>query len=198
MSNQLFDGIAKKYDTEKQIELAKIIEVEVLKELNESKDKALLDYGSGTGLVSLGLSDYVKELFLVDSSKEMTAIATQKISEKQITNAKAVCHNLLEEEFDLKVDIILVSLVLLHIPNTELILIKLYNQLKSGGQLIIVDFDLNEKINDSRVHNGFEQNDLKGKLLEAGFKDTSSRIFYKGKELFMKQDASLVLTLGSK
>lgn len=198
MSNELFDGIAKKYDTEKQIELAKIIENEVLKELNEAKDKTLLDYGSGTGLVSLGLVDYVKELFLVDSSKEMTAIATQKITDKQITNAQAICRDLLDEELDLKVDIILVSLVLLHIPNTELILSKLYNQLKPGGQLIIVDFDLNEKINDSRVHNGFEQNDLKGKLLEVGFKDTSSRIFYQGKELFMKQDASLVLTLGSK
>lgn len=198
MSNQLFDGIAKKYDTEKQIELAKIIEAEVLKKLQASKNKTLLDYGSGTGLVSLGLSDYVKELFLVDSSKEMTAIATQKISDKQLENTQAICQDLLVEELGVKVDIILVSLVLLHIPNTELILTKLYNQLNPDGKLIIVDFDFNEKITDSRVHNGFKESFLKGKLLETGFKDVSSRVFYHGKELFMKQDASLVLTLGSK
>ena len=79
MANELFDELAKRYDSDKQIFLASIIQKEVEAELEESQDKTFLDYGSGTGLVSLDLASYVDELYLVDSSKEMTAITANKI-----------------------------------------------------------------------------------------------------------------------
>lgn len=194
MTKNLFDSLAKRYESDKQIALSKIIRAEVEKELPEAIHKTLLDYGSGTGLISLELASLVEHLFLVDSSKEMTTIASQKINAQELKNAEAICCDLVSEDLEIKPDIILVSLVLLHIPDTEQILSKLFNQLKSEGQLIIVDFDFNKKINDSRVHSGFEQNVLNNQLLQTGFKDVSSRVFHHGEQLFMKQDASLVLT----
>lgn len=195
MTENLFDQIAKKYDSEKQIHLAKKIQDKVRSELQESSDKVLLDYGSGTGLVSLDLATLVKELYLVDASKEMTGIANQKIKQKGLINTKALKANLLTTELPFKADIILISLVLLHVPETEKFLVKLKGQLNTGGKLLIVDFDLNEKITDKRVHNGFEKSYLKEVLERVGFTDVLSETFYEGEKLFMNQDASLCLTV---
>lgn len=108
-------------------------------------------------MVSLDLAGSVKELYLVDASKEMTEISSQKIKQKELRNAKALEANLLTTELPFKADIILISLVLLHVPETQKFLAKLKKQLNAGGKLLIVDFDLNEKITDKRVHNGFEK-----------------------------------------
>lgn len=195
MTENLFDNIAKKYDSEKQIHLAKKIQDKVKSELQETSDKVLLDYGSGTGLVSLDLAGSVKELYLVDASKEMTEITSQKIKQQELRNAKALEANLLTTELPFKADIILISLVLLHVPETQNFLAKLKKQLNTGGKLLIVDFDLNEKITDKRVHNGFEKNYLKEVLESIGFTDVLSETFYEGEKLFMNQDASLCLTV---
>ncbi len=56
---------------------------------------------------------------------------------------------------DLKADIVLMSLVLLHIPDTKKILQELFNILNDGGKLMIVDFDKNDHISHPKVHNGF-------------------------------------------
>lgn len=198
LSNHLFDELAKKYDTKERIALARIIQKEVEKELEEAQNKVLLDYGSGTGLVSLDLAASVEYLYLVDSSKEMTAITDRKISRQGLVNAEAICHDLLESNLELPADIILVSLVLLHIPDTNHILKRLYQQLSPKGKLIIVDFDLNERVKDSRIHSGFDKQLLKDQLKEVGFLHLSSDTFYTGEQLFMKEDASLCLTLGYK
>ncbi|WP_157081399.1 hypothetical protein [Neobacillus soli] len=50
MKNNVFDQMAKRYDTEERMELAKVIVKEVRPESRNSKSKSLIDYGSGTGL----------------------------------------------------------------------------------------------------------------------------------------------------
>ena len=47
MENNIFEQMAKRYDTEVRIELAKVV-VKVRPELRNSKSKSLIDYGSGT------------------------------------------------------------------------------------------------------------------------------------------------------
>lgn len=195
MTENLFDNIAKKYDSEKQINLAKKIQDRVKSELQGTSDKVLLDYGCGTGLISLDLASLVKELYLVDASKEMVEIASQKIKQKDLTNTKALEANLLTMRLPFKADIILISLVLLHVRETKVFLAKLKKQLNIGGELLIVDFDLNEKITDKRVHNGFAKNYLKEVLESVGFTQILSETFYEGEELFMNQAASLCLTV---
>ena len=198
MNNNLFDDLAKKYDSKERVFLANKIQNRVYLELDDSLEKILLDYGSGTGLVSLNLTSMVNKVYLVDSSEEMTQITNHKIKDQEILNAKALCHNLMTETLDLKADIILVSLVLLHIPDTQKILEELYRRLNDHGKLIIVDFDLNDKINDSRVHNGFDKKQLASQLTDAGFTNITAETFYQGEKIFMKEDASLCLTVGYK
>jgi ubiquinone/menaquinone biosynthesis C-methylase UbiE len=164
MENNVFEQMAKRYDTEERIELAKVIVKEVRPELRDSKSKSLIDYGSGTGLISLELSDLVDSILLVDSSKQMLEVAKAKISHKGITNSTVVYSDFTQETPELKADIVLLSLVLLHIPDTNKILQELFNILNNGGKLIIIDFDKNDKINNPKVNNGFSHEELKKKL----------------------------------
>ncbi|MCM2534641.1 class I SAM-dependent methyltransferase [Neobacillus pocheonensis] len=194
MENNVFEQMAKRYDTEERIELAKVIIEEVKPELRNSKLKSLIDYGSGTGLISLELSDLVDSILLVDSSKQMLEVAKAKISHKGITNSKVLYSDFTQETPELKADIVLMSLVLLHIPDTKKILQELFNILNNGGKLIVIDFDKNDKINHPQVHNGFSHEELKQILSEVGFKSIEIKTFYHGNRIFMNQDASMFLS----
>ncbi|QDI93071.1 class I SAM-dependent methyltransferase [Salicibibacter halophilus] len=162
--------------------------------LRDSKSNFLIDYGSGTGLISLALSDLVDAILLVDSSKQMLEVAEVKISHKGIANAKVLHSDFTEETPELKADIVLMSLVLLHMPDTKVILQRLFNLLNDGGKLLIVDFDKNDKINHPKVHNGFSHERLKKILSEVGFKSIEMNTFYHGKRIFMNQDASMFIS----
>jgi ubiquinone/menaquinone biosynthesis C-methylase UbiE len=194
MENNVFEQMAKRYDTEERIELAKVIVKEVRPELRNSKSKSLIDYGSGTGLIGLELSDLVHSILLVDSSEQMLEVAKAKISHKGITNSKVLYSDFTQETPELKADIVLMSLVLLHIPDTKKILQELFNILNNGGKLIIIDFDKNDKINHPKVHNGFSHEELKKRLSEVGFKSIEVKTFYHGNGIFMNQDASMFIS----
>ncbi|QNF29922.1 class I SAM-dependent methyltransferase [Metabacillus elymi] len=194
MEINVFEQMAKRYDTEERIEIAKVIVKEVRPELRNSKSKSLIDYGSGTGLISLELSDLVDSILLVDSSKQMLDVANAKISHKGITNSKVLYSDFTQETTELKADIVLMSLVLLHIPDTKNILQSLFNILNNGGKLIIIDFDKNDKINHPKVHNGFSHEELKKRLSEVGFKSIEINTFYHGNRIFMNQDASMFIS----
>ncbi|WP_275661810.1 class I SAM-dependent methyltransferase [Lentibacillus sediminis] len=193
MENNVFEQMAKKYDTEERMELAKIIVKEVRPELQNSKSKSLIDYGGGTGLIGLEVSDMVDSVLLVDSSKQMLGVAEEKISRKGITNSKVTYADFTEETHNLKADIVLMSLVLLHIPDTKKILQELFNVLNNGGKLIIIDFDKNDKVYHPKVHNGFSHESLKEVLTEVGFKSTNMKTFYRGNRIFMNKDASMFI-----
>jgi ubiquinone/menaquinone biosynthesis C-methylase UbiE len=198
MENNVFEQMASRYDTEERMELAKEIVREVRRELRESTTKSLIDYGSGTGLVSLELSNLVDTILLVDSSKQMLDVAEAKIYRKGIKNARVLYSDFTQETPDLKADIVLMSLVLLHIPDTKKILQQLFTILTEGGKLIIVDFDKNDQIYHPKVHNGFAHEELKDHLSEVGFHSIEIKTFFHGEKIFMNQDASMFICSSTK
>lgn len=198
MGNNIFEEMAKRYDTEERKALADVIVKEVRQALGNSEQKSLLDYGSGTGLVGLELVDLVASVLLVDASEKMIELADGKIINRKIANAKAMCSDFTEETPHLKVDVILVSLVLLHIPDTRKILTELFSLLNHGGKLIIVDFDKNDQVSHPKIHNGFTHEELKGILAEVGFESTEVKTFYEGTGIFAKQDASMFIASSMK
>jgi ubiquinone/menaquinone biosynthesis C-methylase UbiE len=198
MEDNLFDQIANKYDTKERQELAQIIVNEIKSELKNSKDKSLLDYGSGTGLVGLELSSFVTKIRLMDSAEQMLAIAREKITRTNIENAEVIHSDFTKTTSNIKTDIVVVSLVLLHILDVYEMLKNFYSVLNANGKLIIIDFDKNEKVNHPKVHNGFRHLDLKSLLSNAGFKNIEIRTFHYGKNIFMNQDASLLISTSLK
>lgn len=193
MEKSIFDDMAKRYDSEKQIELAKIMTAEVRKKLQNAKSKKLIDYGSGTGLVSLALTDLVESALLIDSSEQMQEVVKAKIAHQGLKNVQALHTDFTKEFPTVKADIVLMSLVLLHIPETKTILQNLYDLLNEDGQLIIVDFDENEEVSHPLIHSGFSHEALKQVLAEVGFKSTEIKTFHHGKNIFANKDASMFI-----
>ena len=60
-------------DNPTRIELARAIADAVLRKIPISKDMDVLDYGAGTGLVTLALQPHVKSITAADSSQGMLA-----------------------------------------------------------------------------------------------------------------------------
>lgn len=193
MDDNVFEQMARRYDTEERIALAKIVAEAIEPELRDSLSKTLIDYGSGTGLVGLALSGLVRSVLLVDSSKQMLEVAEAKISSMGKSNAEVLFADFSQEAPELKADIVLMSLVLLHIPDTKRILQSVFEILNEGGKLIIVDFDKNERVTHPKVHNGFSHDELKKLLSEIGFKQIEIKTFYHGTRVFVNEDASMFL-----
>lgn len=198
MEPNVFDQMANAYDTTERKELAHIISNTIQTECKESQSKTLFDYGCGTGLVGFSLVSLVGRIVFIDSSEPMLDIVREKIKKMNVSNAEVIHSSFLQNTKTKKADLILVSLVLLHIPDTKRILKFFYDILNRNGKLMVVDFDKNEKVNHPKVHNGFTNEEIRTLFTEVGFKDIEIKTFHHGKNIFMKEDASLFLATGEK
>lgn len=193
-TNNIWEEMASRYDTDDRIDVANIIVQAVRSELKGTKGETALDYGCGTGLIGLGLTDLFKSVLFVDPSAQMIDQVNRKIEARRIENASTLCCDFLEQvPSALQVNYVIMSQVLLHIKDSRSILARLYNILKKGGHLLVVDFDKNESIISDQVHNGFEQKDLIKSLEEIGFSSVNAHTFHHRKGMFMNKDASLFI-----
>lgn len=191
-NTEQFNRIASQYDSPERKRMAKIIAKAIREKLQELGKKDVMDFGCGTGLVGLEFIEDFQSLIFVDSSENMIQEVKEKLSTVENNHTQALCFDLEVTDFpEEQVDVIFLSQVLLHVKDTKMILEKLWKILRGKGQLILVDFDKNEHVQSTLVHNGFDQQDLTNTLLDIGFRSIDSRTFHEGKNLFMGQPASL-------
>ncbi|WP_426807040.1 class I SAM-dependent methyltransferase [Streptococcus anginosus] len=185
-----FNHKAESFDSPKNIFIADLIRQEVEKQIVDFSDKRILDFGGGTGLVTLPLAAQSKSVMLVDISDKMLDRARLKVEKQAIDNVYLLQQDLLTNPLDQLFDIIVVSRVLHHMPNVEKTLAMFRNHLVEDGQLFIADF-VKTDVN----HHGFHLADLEGKLSQSGFSSVKSQIIYSAEELFLENYAELFLTL---
>jgi ubiquinone/menaquinone biosynthesis C-methylase UbiE len=191
-NTEQFNRMASQYDSPERKRIAKIIAKAIREKLQEPEKKDAMDFGCGTGLVGLEFIEDFHSLTFVDSSENMIQEVKKKLSTVENNHVQTLCFDLEVADFpEEQVDVIFLSQVLLHVKNTKMILEKLWKTLRGNGQLILVDFDKNQRIQSTLVHNGFDQQDLTNTLLDTGFRSVDSQTFYEGKNLFMGQPASL-------
>ena len=185
-----FNHKAESFDSPKNIFIADLICKEVEKQIVDFSDKRILDFGGGTGLVTLPLAAQSKSVMLVDISEKMLEQARLKVEKQAIENVYLLQQDLLTKPLNQLFDIIVVSRVLHHMPNIEKTLAMFRNHLVEDGQLFIADF-VKTDVN----HHGFHLDDLEGKLSQSGFSSVKSQIIYSAEELFLENYAELFLTL---
>jgi ubiquinone/menaquinone biosynthesis C-methylase UbiE len=190
-----FDMIANSYDTTERVQIAQESAAAIRKYLVDARSKNAIDFGCGTGLVGMNLLNDFESILFMDSSQNMIQQIKQKISDANIQNANTLCFDLEKEDMllDINADYIFMAQVLLHIRDYKTLLSKLYKMLKSGGHLIIIDFNKNEEISSDLVHNGFDLKKLGDTMLGIGYTDIKSKTFYSGKNIFMGRDAFLFI-----
>lgn len=185
-----FNHKAESFDSPKNIFIADLIRQEVEKQIVDFSDKRILDFGGGTGLVTLPLAAQSKSVMLVDISDKMLDQARLKVEKQAIDNVYLLQQDLLTNPLNQLFDIIVVSRVLHHMPNVEKTLAMFRNHLVEDGQLFIADF-VKTDVN----HHGFHLAELEGKLSQSGFSSVKSQIIYSAEELFLENYAELFLTL---
>lgn len=181
-----FDKYAKQWDTDKRITRAKLISDEMAKEIDLSKSKSAMEFGCGTGLISLNLHESLQQIDLIDSSVEMINQLNMKIESNQIANMTGKCIDITNnEQLVNNYDLVYTSMALHHIPDTTAILKNFYDLLEEGGQLCLVDLnsvskDFHSHEPDFDGHDGFDMDDLKSLAESIGFSNVKIRTFYDG------------------
>lgn len=134
-----------------------------------------LDYGCGTGLLSFPLKDEVGSILMADSSAGMLAVANEKIAAQGVTNLATRQLDLMADPAPSRAfDLIMTSMTLHHVPDTDRILHIFHDLLAPGGHLCIADLDQEDGSfhgPEVDVHHGFDRGDLQKRAERAGFTD---------------------------
>lgn len=137
--------------------------------------RRVLEYGAGTGLLGLALQPLAAEVTLADVSREMLAVADEKIASRGVQNVRTVLLDLTsapppEQRFDL----VCTLMTLHHVPDTDAILRAFHDVLSGGGTVCIADLDREDGSFHGpgfSGHAGFDREELRGRLERSGFAD---------------------------
>lgn len=171
-----FDGKARQWDDnplfrERGLKIAQAIRQAVPLRPNMSA----LDYGCGTGLLSFPLRDALGAMVLADSSSGMLDVVAEKIAAHDVTNMTPMKLDLLvAPTLAQKFDLIVTSMTLHHMPDTDQILKIFHDLLNPDGYLCIADLDKEDGSfhgPEVDVHPGFDRGDLSRRIVQAGFSD---------------------------
>lgn len=190
MTNK-FDLLASTWDTKStRVEIAKTFISTVKENIHNISSFDILDYGCGTGLVSFGFVGEVKSILGMDFSDGMLDVYNQKIKDYDLSDIKCEKHNINDNHLPHnKFDMILTSMTLHHIKDTNDFIEKAYKALKQNGYLAIGDLDkedgtFHDRGNEGVEHFGFDKQHLSDMLQQNGFEIVFYENVYTAKESY--------------
>ena len=157
-----FNNEANTWDTDRRIKRAKLISDFINKKATLHSEMNVLEFGCGTGLISFNLYPLVKSVIGYDTSEKMLEVFNQKINDLNLSTVN-IANNLMT--YTNQIDCVISSMVFHHILDIKTQLIELSKILKIGGQLFIVDLDLDDgSFHQDELdfvgHNGFDRNEF--------------------------------------
>ncbi|MFN4307367.1 class I SAM-dependent methyltransferase [Sulfurihydrogenibium azorense] len=178
-----FDMAALTWDEKPmRVNIAKNVAENIKKHIPLNKDMKLLDFGCGTGLLTFFLIDKVGRAVGVDSSQGMCEVFLKKAKENNIDNVEVLNVDLEKQDIDQKFDVIVSSMALHHVKDTQNILKKFYSLLNDGRYIAIADLVKEDGTfhddNEGVEHFGFDLEELKSLFEKVGFKDVQYDIAY--------------------
>ncbi len=170
-----FESVAARWDSNPgRVRIANEVAAAIRREVPLAPGMAMLDYGSGTGLLSLQLLPQVGSLCGADSSPAMLEVMANKIATQNL-------HNATTQFVDFEngahatgsYDLIVSSMVTHHVPDTAALFAEWFRLLNPGGQVAFADLDTEDGAfhgdNTGVFHLGFDRAYLRKLLLAAGF-----------------------------
>ena len=172
-----FDEAAKTWDNKQtSIDSSNACVKNLQEHIKLSKDANILDYGCGTGFISFSLSTETNNITGMDYSMGMINQFNKKANELDYSNIKAIQHNMNEDELPKnQFDLVISSMTMHHIKDTNMFAKKCYDSLKENGIVCINDleeedgtFHLKHK-NDGVEHFGYEKKEVCKLFEKQGF-----------------------------
>jgi ubiquinone/menaquinone biosynthesis C-methylase UbiE len=170
-----FDKAAVSWDDEpRRVKLAGDLAESIMREVKLTRDINLLDFGCGTGLISLHLQPHVRSLLGADTSAGMLEVFKGKLKERGIANVSTV---LLDPDKETRLDgnfhLIVSGMTMHHIADVRTLFNEFHRILLPGGQICIADLDAEDGSFHSDktgvVHFGFDRPQMASMLASAGF-----------------------------
>ncbi len=175
MSQSRFDHAAATWDEQPaRLAMTKDVAQTILTHVAVRADMTALDFGCGTGLVTLALQPYVQRIIGVDSSPGMLAKLQDKMQALHVTNVATMQLDLTTEAPPpgLCVDLIMSAMALHHIADISSLLHILAALLSPGGYMALADLDTEDgsfHTDPTGVyHHGIDRNWLVAQLMALG------------------------------
>lgn len=152
----------------------------ILEKITYDKQSShLMDFGSGTGLLTSQIAPYVRKITTVDISASMNDVLKSKLS--SIPCEIQMCeYDLVSTEINEQYDGIISSMTIHHVEDVPALLEKFYRMLHAGGTIALADLDKEDGSfhteNTGVFHFGFDQNEFASWARQAGFEEVSIEI----------------------
>jgi 2-polyprenyl-3-methyl-5-hydroxy-6-metoxy-1,4-benzoquinol methylase len=172
-----FDKEAAAWDANPgRVRLANDVADAIIREVAPSREMDVLDFGCGTGLVTLKLQPLVKSITGADSSKGMLGVLEGKIRTRGLPNVRTrLCDFEKGERVEGKFHLVVSSMTMHHVPDTAVLFNQWHELLSPGGLLCAADLDTEDGSfhgdNTGVFHPGFDRERLKTLLIATGFHD---------------------------
>lgn len=169
-----FDKEAAQWDANPgRVKLAHDVADAVIREVAPTGEMDALDFGCGTGLVTLRLQPLVRTITGMDSSRGMLGVLDAKVRDQGLANVRTQFTDL---EQGVKVEgryhLIVSSMTLHHVPDPAGLIAQLSGALLPGGTLAVADLDAEDGSfhgdNTGVLHLGFDRARIRGLFEQSG------------------------------
>ena len=148
----------------------------ILKRIVLSTDMDIMDFGCGTGLLSMRLLPFVRTVVGVDSSAGMLEVFKKKIAAEGLNGITGRLINIdMGDMLTGRYDMIVSGMTLHHVKDIRPLFNQFYSIISPGGYCCIADLDPDEgRFHADRTgvfHSGFDRNALWNIFSETGFED---------------------------
>jgi ubiquinone/menaquinone biosynthesis C-methylase UbiE len=167
-----FDRAAREWDTRPTSQQLSVVPQRLLRAVPFGADQHWLDFGAGTGLMTVAIAPRVRRVTALDTSTHMLRV----LDEKNMANVSTLYANVFAGLPD-RYDGITSCMALHHVADTALLLQVFYRHLQPGGRLALVDLYREDgsfhgdNVAKGVWHFGFEPDALQALAQAAGFAD---------------------------
>jgi ubiquinone/menaquinone biosynthesis C-methylase UbiE len=170
-----FDTRAAAWDEQPQrVKLARDVAEAISRQVTLTPQTKVLDFGCGTGLVSMQLQPRVHSILGVDTSAGMLEVFQSKIAALKLASVRTALIDPSKDELPRNgYDLVVSSMALHHVPEVPPLLARFYRMIAPDGHLCIADLDLEggrfHDDNTGVFHSGFDRQALRRQFADAGF-----------------------------
>ena len=168
-----FDTEAERWDEKPgRVKTAEEVARAIRQQIPLKSDMNLLDFGCGTGLLTLKIAPLVKSITGADTSQGMIDVLKAKINARRSTNINT---EYISPGDSLRgsYDAIISNMTFHHIEDIAALLAQMFQSLRIPGYLAVADLDPDQgeyhEDNSGVYHPGFERRALKDLFRHAGF-----------------------------